>query len=262
MWCDEGGCDGGRGDGDPGECVTECAPVRSPAPARRKGGDAVGRAHDHCPDSGTRAEQEAGQGSPGLGQDQEFSLECLAGPPEQRLDRSDFHSLVIRDLLVRPAGVLAQRQHVAMAHRKAVECLVGQLSVIGGDDHLVRRRGTGGTDWLARPELHVLRRGAARTPPQRVGADVSGDDRQPRIETPFSGKVGQGFPGSREGFLRGVFGLVTIAQPAQAVAPQTFVVAGVKTPERARITGLAALHQNPVAIQVDVVAQSCELFLS
>ena len=91
---------------------------------------------------------------------------------------------------------------------------------------------------------------------------LAGDDRQPGIEPPFSGKVGQGFPGSREGFLRGVFGLVTIVQPSQAEAQQAFVVAGVETPEGAGITGLAALHQNPVAIQVDVVAQPCELFLS
>ena len=151
---------------------------------------------------------------------------------------------------------------MAMTHRKSVERPVGQLSVIGRDDHLVRCRGTGHTHWRARAELEVLRWGAARTAPLHVGADVSGDDRQPRVETPLSGKVGQGFPGPSEGFLRGVFGLVTIVQPAEAEAQQAFVVAGVKTPEGARVTGLAALHQNPVAIQVDVVAQSCELFLS
>jgi hypothetical protein len=50
-------------------------------------------------------------------------------------------------------------------------------------------------------------------------------------------------------------------EPAQAEAQQAFVVAGVKAPERARITRLAALHQCPVAVQVDVVAQPCELFL-
>jgi hypothetical protein len=262
VWCDKGGCDGGRGDGYPGECSAECAPARSTTPARGEGGDAVRRAHDHGPDGGTYAEQEAGQWSPGLRQDQEFALECLAGPPEQRLDRSDFDPLVISDLLVRPAAILAQRQHMAMAHRKAVECPVGQLPVIGSDDHLLRRRSTGHAHWRARAELQVLRWSVPRTPPQHVGAYVSGDDRQPRVETPLPGKIGQGFPGPREGFLRGVFGLVPIVQPAHAEAQQAFVVASVKSPERARVTGLAALHQNPVAIQVDVVAQPCELSLS
>ena len=42
----------------------------------------------------------------GLRQGQEFSLERLAGTPEQGLDRPDLDALVIRDLLVCPAGVL------------------------------------------------------------------------------------------------------------------------------------------------------------
>ena len=138
---------------------------------------------------------------------------------------------------------------------------MGQLAVGGCDDHFVGGRGTGHTDRRARTELHVFGRRAARAAAQHVGADVAGDHRQPRIETPFAGEVGQGFPGPGEGLLRGVFGLVTVVQPAQAEAQQPCVVTGVEAPERARVTRLATLHQDPVAIQVDVVAQSCELFL-
>jgi hypothetical protein len=55
---------------------------------------------------------------------------------------------------------------------------------------------------------------------------------------------------------------VTVVHAAQAEAQQAFVIAGVEAPERTRVAGLAPLDQHPVAVQVDVVAQPCELFLA
>ena len=160
VWCDEGRCDGGCGDGYPGECGAPCAPARSTTPARCKGGDAVGRVHR--PRSGWRHPRRAGsrprvpwtRTTPGI------RVECLAGPPEQRLDRSDFDALVVRDLLVGPARVFAERQHMAMAHRKAVEGPVGQLSVIGRDDH------------LAVPSRHLVTPTGGRAPSSRSSVGV------------------------------------------------------------------------------------------
>src|ERR1700733_3366978 len=149
---------------------------------------------------------------------------------------------------------------MAMADRKSAEGLVDQLAIDSGHDELFGRLDGASTDLLMRTELQIVGGRAPRPTAQHVRTDVAGDHRQPGVEAPLTGEIGKGLPGPREGLLRCVFGLVAIVEPAQAEAKQALVVARVEVAEGSRISRLAPLHQDPVAIEINVVAQAGELF--
>jgi hypothetical protein len=176
------------------------------------------------------------------------------------LDGPDLDPFVIGDLLVGPSRSLSHGQHMTMADGKSAEGLVDQLAVDGSHDEFFGRLDGASTDLLMRAEFQIVGGRAPRPAAQHVGADVAGDHRQPRIEAPLAGKVGKGLPGPCEGLLRRVLGLVAIVEPAQAEAKQPLVVARVQVAEGSRISRLAPLHQDPVAIEINVVAQAGELF--
>ena len=115
---------------------------------------------------------------------------------------------------------------------------------------------------VLRRQLHVVGRRAARTAAQHVGADVAGDDGEPRVEAAFAGEARQRLPGAGKGLLRRVLSLVAVVQPAEAETEEPLVVARVEVAERGRVAGLAPLDERAVAIQVDVVTEACELFLA
>ena len=110
----------------------------------------------------------------------------------------------------------------------------------------------------SRSSVGVLR-GA---PAQHVGADVSGDHGEPGIEAPLACEARQRLPGAGECFLRRVLGLVTVVQPAEAEAEEPLVVARVEVSECCGIAGLTALDERAVTVEVDVVAEACQLFFA
>ena len=207
-------------------------------------------------------DEEAGQRLLRFGDDGELALECLAGPPQQRLDRPDLDALVVRDLLVGPSRALPHGEHVAVACREAVERAVDQFAVDRSEDEILGRVLTHHTDGMLRSELQVVGGRAARAATQHVGADVAGDHGQPRVEATLAGEARQRLPRAGERLLRGVLGLVAIVEPAHAEAKQPLVVPRVQVAERRRVPGLATLDERAVAIEIDVVAKAAELFLA
>ena len=202
------------------------------------------------------------QGFLRIGDDGELALERLAGTPQQGFDRSDLDAFMVRDLLVGPPGALAHGKHVTVARREPVECAVHQLAVDCRQHELLRSVFSDDTDRALRGQLQIVSRRAAGAPAEHVRADVSCDHREPRIETPLSSKAGQCLPGARERFLRGVLGLMSIVEPAEAEAKQALVVARVEVPECGGIACLTAFNEHAVTVQVDVVGQACEFFFA
>ena len=111
-------------------------------------------------------------------------------------------------------------------------------------------------------ELHVVGRRAARATAQHVGADVAGDHGEPGVEAPLAGEARQRLPGAGERLLRRVLGLVAVVQAAETETEEPLVVARVEVAERGGVAGLAPLDERAVAVQVDVVAEACQLFLA
>ena len=214
-------------------------------------------AEDGAADEGAAGDEEASQRLLRFGHDGELALEGLARPPEQRLDRPDLDAFVVGDLLVRPARPFAHGEHVAVAGGQAVERTVDELTVDCGENEFLRGVGADDADRVLGGELHVVGRCAARAAAQHVGADVAGDDREPRVEAALAGETRQRLPGVGEGLLRRVLGFVTVVQTAEAEAEEALVVAGVEIAERGGVPRLAALHECAVAVQVDIVAKSC-----
>ena len=101
------------------------------------GGATVGHSEDSAADECASGDEETGQGLLRIGHDGELTFERLAGTPEQRFDRSDFDTLVVRDLLVGPSGPLAHGKNVAVTPREAVECTVDQFAVDNRQDELL-----------------------------------------------------------------------------------------------------------------------------
>jgi hypothetical protein len=197
----------------------------------------------------------------GLRQHGELALEGLAGPPQQGLDGPDLDPFVIGDLLVGPSRSLSHGQHMAMADGKSAEGPVDQFAIDSSQDELFGSLVGASTDVLMRAEFQIVGGRAPRPTAQHVRADVAGDHRQPGVEAPLAGTIGKGLPCSCESLLRCVLCLVAIVEPPQAEAKQPLVVARVQVAEGSRISRLAPLHQDPVAIEINVVAQAGELFL-
>ena len=55
---------------------------------------------------------------------------------------------------------------------------------------------------------------------------------------------------------------MAVVQPAQTEAQEALVVPRVEVAEGSRVTGLASFDQGAVALEVDVVAEACELDLA
>ena len=55
---------------------------------------------------------------------------------------------------------------------------------------------------------------------------------------------------------------MAVVQPAQTEAQEALVVPHVEVAEGSRVTGLASFDQGAVALEVDVVAEACELDLA
>ena len=260
MRRNECGGDGCTGDGDACDGVAHRSGPAAAAVVH--GGTAVRRSEDGAADECAGGDEETRQRFLRLGDDGELALEGLAGAPEQRFDGSDLDTLVVCDLLIRPAGALAHRKHVAVARRQAVERTVDQLAVDCGQDEFLGGVLADDAHWALRGELQVVGGRAPRATAQHVRADVSGDHGEPGIEAPLACEARQRLPGAGECFLRRVLGLVSVVQSAEAEAEQTLVVARVEVSERRGIAGLTALDERAIAVEVDVVAEAGQLFFT
>ena len=185
-------------DGHPGHGVAQ--PARAAALVLHAGA-AVRHPEEGAAEECTGGDEEAGQRLLRFGDDGNFALQCLAGPPQQRLDGSDLDALMVRDLLVGPPRALAHGEHVSVARRQAVESAVDELAVDRGQDELLGRVLTSDPDRMLRGQFQVVGRRAPRAAAQHVGADVPRDHRQPRVETPFAGEARQRFPRGRRTLL-------------------------------------------------------------
>ena len=86
-----------------------------------------------------------------------------------------------------------------------------------------------------------------------VDAEPLRDDGHPRIEATLPGEGRHRPQRSDEGLLGELLGDVLVADPPLAVAVQPVEVAPVQIVERVRITGLVALHQITVTLEIDIV---------
>ena len=100
-------------------------------------GTAVRRTENGAANERAGGDEETCQRFLGIRHDGELALEGLAGPPEQRLDRSDLDTLVVGDLLVGPAGSFAHCQNVTVARRQTVERVVDQFAIDCGEDEFL-----------------------------------------------------------------------------------------------------------------------------
>ena len=183
----------------------------------------------------------------GLGQCGELALQRLPGPPEQRLHRRHSHPFVLGELLGRPAGALPELQHPLMPVGEPAEGLDDHRGVDLAQDELVD---VAAVD-IDERQGYVVDRRQPRATTEDVGADVPGDDREPRVEPPLAGEAGQGPPGLRERLLHRVLRLVGLVQPAQAEMEEPTVVPVVELLERGPVAALAAFDEITVAGEVD-----------
>ncbi len=259
MGRDDRDRDRSAGDGHPDHGVAQPAPA---ATLVLHAGAAVSHLEEGAAEECAGGDEEAGQRLLRFGDDGKLALECLAGPPQQRLDGSDLDALMVRDLLVGPPRALAHGEHVSVARRQAVEGAVDELAIDRGQDDLLGRIFTGDADRVLCGQFQVVGRRAARAAAQHVRADIPRDHRQPRVETPFAGEARQRLPRAGERFLRCVLGLVALVQPAETEAEEPLVVAGIEVAECGGVTRLAALDEHAITVQVDVVAETRQLLLA
>ncbi len=223
---------------------------------------AVGDAEEGTLEERTGRDEEPGQRALRFGHGRELALERLAGPPQQSLDGPDLDALVISDLLVGPPRFLAHGEDVAMTSGETIERPVHELAVDCREDELLGGVLAHDADGMLRGELQVVGRRAAGPTTQHVGADVAGDHGEPRVEAPLAGETRQRLPCSSKGFLSRVLRLVAVVQATKAEAKEPVVVARVEVPERGGIARLAALNECAVALQIDVVTETCQLILA
>jgi hypothetical protein len=179
----------------------------------------------------------------GIGEHHELPLEGLPRPPQEGVDGRDRDPFNLGDALCRPLCALPQAQDALVA--------VGQVG-----EGLRRHREVDLAQELCIDVLavdldgmmgHLVHRDDPGAAPQHVGADVAGDHRQPRVEAAVPAELRQRPPGSREGLLYGLLGIVVGVQSAQAEPQKPSVVSLVEFRERAFVAHLAPLHELAVA---------------
>ena len=82
-------------------------------------GTTVGDPEETASQQHPGGDEEPGQRFLGLGHHSELALEHLARSPQQRLDGPNLNTFVVSDLLVRPAGLLAHGEDVAVGASRA-----------------------------------------------------------------------------------------------------------------------------------------------
>ncbi|MDA8268437.1 MAG: hypothetical protein M0013_08715 [Actinomycetota bacterium] len=207
-----------------------------------------GDARHQAPGQGQDQGDEAANPAFGAGHHGEFALEGLACTPQERFHRGDTDPLVLRDRLVGPAGSLAQPEHPLVARRELGERGGHHLRVGLADERVL---GVVMGD-VGRLELGVVHGCLAPATALDVDALVGGDHRQPRVEAPLAGEVGERPPRLRERLLGSVLRLVLVAEALEAEPEEPAVVAPVEDVEGGRITGLAPFDELTIPPDVHV----------